>query len=49
MLGNGLGWDGLNCVWKWVGLGWDELGWDGLCCVGMNWVKKWIGKCVGMG
>ena len=31
-MGNGLGWDGMNWVGKWVGLGWDEMGWE------MDWV-----------
>ena len=35
-MGNGLGWDGVNWVRKWVGLGWGELGWE-MGWDGMNW------------
>ena len=39
-----MGWDGMNWVGKWVGLGCDELSWDGMGWVGMNWVGKWVGQ-----
>ena len=36
MVGNELGWGGMNWVAKWVGMGWDELCWSEMGWVGMG-------------